>query len=359
MRNSLALIILVSGLIGFLLVSENSAYAKEPLDGDIETNQTQKGCVGDLCFEVRGLEDDQSKMVFLSSPLKQYTSGISIEKILCKDGLELVMKKSDGSPACVKPDSVAPLIERGWAMHVLPDYAKNENNTSEMFNGGFLDVTTEFVSYDGTQGFLAKPTTSGDFPGVVMVHEWWGLNENIQQMAKELSSHGYVVLAVDLYNGKVAKTSDEARALISAFDGEEGISNMNSAVSFLNENHNVEKIGSIGWCFGGAQSLNLALNNENMDATVIYYGRLVTDSEQLSSINWPVLGIFAELDQGIPVSNVNEFESALNDLGIPNEIFIYPGVDHAFANPSGDRYAPEETKDAWSKTLVFFEENLK
>ncbi len=134
---------------------------------------------------------------------------------------------------------------------------------------------------------------------------------------------------------------------------------MNSAVRYLEERFDVESIGSIGWCFGGGQSLNLALNNSGMDATVIYYGRLVTDPSALSKISWPVLGIFAGLDTGIPEETVREFESALNDLGIENEIIIYPGVKHAFANPSGDRYAPEESKDAWEKTLGFFEANLK
>jgi carboxymethylenebutenolidase len=96
-----------------------------------------------------------------------------------------------------------------------------------------------------------------------------------------------------------------------------------------------------------------------MDATVIYYGRLTSDPERLSSISWPVLGIFAGLDTGITAESVNEFEKTLNDLGIQNEIHIYPNVNHAFANPSGERYAPEETKDAWEKTLAFLEQTLK
>jgi len=134
---------------------------------------------------------------------------------------------------------------------------------------------------------------------------------------------------------------------------------MNFAASYIQENHNVEKLGSIGWCFGGGQSLNLALNNQNMDATVIYYGSLITEQESLSNISWPVLGIFAEFDKGIPVDSVNDFETFLDDLDIPNEIHIYPGVDHAFANPSGERFAPDESKDAWQKTIEFLELNLK
>ena len=134
---------------------------------------------------------------------------------------------------------------------------------------------------------------------------------------------------------------------------------MNSAVSLLNDDYSTNTMGSIGWCFGGGHSLNLALDNNEMDATVIYYGSLVTNSDNLSSIDWPVLGIFAELDKGIPVATVNEFESALNEVGVDNQIHIYDGVDHAFANPSGEKHAPEESKAAWDQTISFLELNLK
>jgi len=216
------------------------------------------------------------------------------------------------------------------------------------------------IAYFGdTSGYLAKPVISGNYPGIVMIHEWWGLNDNIKKMADKLASHGFIVLAVDLYDGNVATTSDQARQLSASYDSEIGIQNMNSATTFIGENYSSEKIGSIGWCFGGSQSLNLALNNDDMDATVIYYGSLVTDPEKLSSIHWPILGIFAELDKGITVDSVHEFESSLNELGIQNDINIYSGVDHAFANPSGERFAPDESKDAWGKTIVFLGSNLK
>jgi len=192
-----------------------------------------------------------------------------------------------------------------------------------------------------------------------MIHEWWGLNENIKEMAKKLASHGYVVLAVDLYDGKIATTSEEARMLVTSFDKNNGIQNMNSAISYLDEHYSPMKIGSMGWCFGGGQSLNLALNNNKLDATVIYYGSLVTDKTALSTITWPVLGIFAELDKGITPVTVHDFENSLNELKINNEIIIYPGVDHAFANPSGTSYAPDVSQDAWQKTLEFLDSSLK
>ena len=298
-------------------------------------------------------------IAYFPPPLKQIQEGTEPSNVTCTEGLELVMKLSNGQPACIKPSSIEKLIQRGWAIHILPDYT-NENTNSEIFTLGEFAVDVMNVDYfQNSNGYLAKPSADGEYPAVIMIHEWWGLNDNVRDMAEKLASHGYVVFAVDLYDGQVATTADQARELRSSFDEQYWNENMNVATEYIQEQYSPEKMGSIGWCFGGQQSLNLAINNEEMDATVIYYGRLVTEPETLSSINWPILGIFAELDQGIPPSQVNEFESALNDLDITNDIHIYPGVDHAFANPSGERYAPEASMDAWQKTIEFFEINLK
>ena len=298
-------------------------------------------------------------IAYFLPPLKQINDGIEPTRVTCTEGLELVMKLSNWNPACVKPTSVAKLIERGWAVHVLPDVDSNTIQNSELLENGNYDVQTSLVNYDDNTGFLAKPVSERIFPGIILIHEWWGLNDNIKDTAEQLASHGYIVLAVDLFDGIVATDAPTAMQLVGDFEQEEANMNMNDAVKFLQSNQDTEFIGSIGWCFGGAQSLNLALINEDMDATVIYYGRLVTESEILSKISWPVLGIFAELDQGIPTDSVNAFEDTLNELEIPNEIYIYQGVDHAFANPTGERYAPQEADDAWQKTLKFLEMNLK
>jgi carboxymethylenebutenolidase len=224
--------------------------------------------------------------------------------------------------------------------------------------------------FDGSLGYLVYPssanttgTSAGQqqqkLPAVVMVHEWWGLNDNIKDMADELASEGYVVLAADLYNGEVAADPNRARELSSSVreNPQQAISNLQSAVQYLTSlpNINSSRIAALGWCFGGGQALQLALNSEQhpLAATVIYYGNLVNDTNELSKINWPVLGIFGDQDQAVPVESANAFEQALNETGITNEIYIYPGVGHAFANPSGDNYAPEETADAWEKTLAF------
>ena len=270
------------------------------------------------------------------------------------------MKTSDGSPACVRTSSVSTLIERGWAIHVLPEYSKEGVKNSDMFDGGPLEIKTASVKYfENTTGYVAKPTQEGNFPGIILIHEWWGLNDNIKSMARGLASHGYVVIAVDLYAGQVATTPDGARQLLLSFDVQKGISNIDAAINLLKQDYSANKVATIGWCFGGSQSLNYALSGNKLDATVIYYGQPVTNTTKLSAIKWPVLGFFGENDQSIAVDKVKEFKSALDSIGVENEIHIYPGLGHAFANPSGMNYAPEETKDAWNKTLSFLDNHLK
>ena len=355
--------LLLSSLFLVFSIGMNSfpiLYADQAIGKSAWEVTSDDVCGDKLCSEIElNSALGASSIAYFPPPLKQIRDGQNPVNVTCTEGKELVLKQSNGLPACLNPSSVEKLIARGWAIHVLPDYS-DQNNNSEIFTLGEYVIESESVKYfDDMTGYLTKPTTGGSFPAIVMIHEWWGLNDNIKEMADKLASHGYVVLAVDLYDGEVATTSEQARELISSYDPEQGLQNMNSATLFLTDNYAPEKIGSIGWCFGGGQSLQLALGNNEMDATVIYYGSLVTDTETLSSIDWPVLGIFAELDNGITTDTVNAFESSLNELEIQNEINIYSGVDHAFANPSGDRYAPEESKDAWGKTMAFLESNLK
>ena len=245
-------------------------------------------------------------------------------------------------------------------LYALSRKGQNMQTNSQMLEGE-SDSNIEAIDalyYKQSKGFFAKPKGAGSFPAVVMVHEWWGLNQNIKDMAKELAREGYMVLAVDLYNGRVAAAPEEAQKLVGALNQDEATANMRAAAQFL-KNNGASKLASLGWCFGGGQSLKLALSGEPLDATVIYYGNLTSDKNQLAKIKWPVLGIFGEDDQAVPVSSVRDFEAALDSLNIQKDIHIYPGVGHAFANPSGANYAPNETKDAWAKTLAFLGANLK
>jgi carboxymethylenebutenolidase len=234
----------------------------------------------------------------------------------------------------------------------------NMGNTANLQN-----KTVEY--FQDAQGYLVYPVSSNDtvskkLPAVVMIHEWWGLNENIKNMANLLAKQGFVVLAADLYKGEVANNPERAMELVQIARNNQNnsINNLQSAVKYLSSLQNVDssKIASLGWCFGGGQSLQLALNSQEhpLAATILYYGTpLVTDKALLSKIKWPVLGIFGDKDQAIPVEEINQFGNSLNQSGITNNIHIYKGLGHAFANPSGDNYAPKETEDAWQKTLSF------
>jgi carboxymethylenebutenolidase len=241
-----------------------------------------------------------------------------------------------------------------------------ENKTVNYFDNasGYLVYPTISSPSLSIENNISANTNNNTFPAVVMIHENKGLNENIKSMANLLAKEGYVVLAVDLFNGEVTTDQKRASELTQAIRDNPAIAitNLKSAVTYLASlpNVNPDKIASLGWCFGGQQSLQLALNSEEhpLSATVIYYGRLVTEPETLSKIHWPILGIFGDQDQSIPVESVKKFEEALNANGITNEIYIYEGVGHAFANPSGDNYAPKETQDAWEKTVSFLKKYL-
>lgn len=230
---------------------------------------------------------------------------------------------------------------------------------SKMIASGSAEVSAQDINYFGnTKGYYAYPKVDGDYPGVVMMHEWWGLNSNIRDMARILASNGYRVLAVDLFDGKVAQNMQEAQKYVSDINEKVAITNMNSAKQFL-ISKKATKIGALGWCFGGGQTLQFSMASKGLSATVLYYGTPSTDSAKLKNITWPLLGFFGDQDTSIPVASVSSFKKALDDLKIINEIYIYKGVGHAFANPTGPNYAETETKDAWTKTINFLEKYLK
>lgn len=228
-------------------------------------------------------------------------------------------------------------------------------------------VVTKDVAYaelDGRKinGFLARPEMAEGLPGLIVIHEWWGLNDNVRAMAERFAAEGYVALAVDLYEGEVGEDRDGAARLArAARDRPQQVEeNLRQAWKFLGQELKVPRIGVVGWCFGGGWSLRTALAlGDGIDATVIYYGRLETDPAALESLTSPVLGIFGALDKGIPVETVREFESALDSLGKEASIHVYEGADHAFANPSGTRYNAKAAEDAWEKTMAFFASNLR
>lgn len=232
------------------------------------------------------------------------------------------------------------------------------------------EVTAEEVVY-GTvggreaTGYLARPASAAPdeaLPAVVLVHEWWGLNDNMRMTARRLAGEGYRALAVDLYGGEVAEDAQGARALMQGVteNPDRGAAHLAAAADFLRTERDAPAVGIVGWCFGGGWALQGALRFPGRyDAAVMYYGRVVTDRGELARLDDPLLGLFGAEDRGIPVAEVREMEGALDELGKDVEVVVYEGAGHAFANPSGDAYRPEPAADAWRRTLAFFGEHLK
>ncbi len=192
---------------------------------------------------------------------------------------------------------------------------------------------------------------------VLLVHEWWGLNDQIKSVAGELAAEGYVALAVDLYGGRATDSQDEAQALMQAVDPAVAGDTLASWIAWLRGQDKVAgKVGTIGWCFGGGWSLNAAILSP-VEATVVYYGRVNQPKEELAKLHGPVLGHFASRDQWINQQMVGGFEAAMKALGKPFESHWYE-ADHAFANPSGGRYDAADAQLAWRRTLEFFRANL-
>lgn len=203
------------------------------------------------------------------------------------------------------------------------------------------------------------PDATGPVPAVVVVHEWWGLNDHIRHWADRLAARGYAALAVDLYDGRVATTPDEALAAMKQVDGDRALQRLKAAHDFLQTDDRVQapSTGVIGWCFGGGWSLRLGLAEPELDAVVVYYGRLVDDPEQLATLDAPLLGIFGEQDKGIPGQAIDRFEEQLTELGKRHAIHRYP-ADHAFANPSSNHYDAPAADDAWGKVQAFLDKHL-
>jgi len=236
----------------------------------------------------------------------------------------------------------------------------------------FLAATSAFaadgkpVSYksgdETVQGILYTPTGKGPFPALIVIHEWWGLNDWVKDQSSKLADQGYVSLAIDLYRGKVATTPDMAHEIMRGVPEDRAKRDLHAAFEFLASQPSVRKdrIGSIGWCMGGGYSLDVALQEPALAADVINYGHLATDADALKKINAPILGLFGAKDNGIPPADVRKFEEALKTLGKKIDVKIYDDAGHAFENPNNkEGYRPEDATDAWKRTLDFLSVTLK
>ena len=228
--------------------------------------------------------------------------------------------------------------------------------------GEVVGAEVSYGELDGValNGYLVEPAGAGDdLPALIVIHEWWGLNDNVRKMADRLAAEGYRALAVDLYQGKVAADVPDALKLMTNLteNPDPAGENLRAAYAYLDER--ADSVGVIGWCLGGRWSLQTALlMPDTIDAAVIYYGNVTSDHEQLGRLEMPVLGHFASNDQVVPTQSVIDFEAAMQELGKDVDVYIYEGAQHGFSNPSGQAYNAEYAEQAWGRTTAFLSQNL-
>jgi len=214
---------------------------------------------------------------------------------------------------------------------------------------------------DTGQGFLYLPGGSGRHAAVVVIQEWWGVNDWVKEQAQHFANEGYVALAVDLYRGKVATDPEMAHELMRGLPQDRGVRDLTSAVAWLEHQPDVDphRIGAIGWCMGGGYAAQLAVADPELKAVVINYGSLPTDKTALGQIHAQVLGNFGALDRGITPDDVHAFADAMQSLGKSVDVKIYPDAGHAFENPNNAAgYKPADAEDAQKRSHDFLSEHL-
>ncbi len=194
-------------------------------------------------------------------------------------------------------------------------------------------------------------------PSILLIHEWWGLNDQIKAVAADLVDQGYSALSVDLYDGKVADNPDDARAHMNAVDAAEANETLGAWIDWLRARDDTTgKIGTVGWCFGGGWSLNASIDRP-IEATVIYYGNVAKSAAELAPLSGPVIGHFATKDQWINKDMVDGFEGAMAEAGKSLTAYWYE-AEHAFANPTRASYDEADAALAWQRTMEFYAANL-
>jgi carboxymethylenebutenolidase len=219
------------------------------------------------------------------------------------------------------------------------------------------------IALGNLSGYLARPTASdGPWPGLIVVQEWWGLNEDIRNIADRFAAEGYLAFAPDAYHGELAQIgeNEKAMALMQKYgmDAPQAIHSVYPA--FKTHPDCNGKIGAVGFCFGGRIALNLAILEPGLNAACIFYGgRMEMLFDKLGAIRCPVLGLFGDADVSIPVGAVEQFDKLLIRHNIPHEIKVYPNSGHAFFRDGDPQsYRPEAAADAWERVKKFFAVNL-
>ncbi len=244
--------------------------------------------------------------------------------------------------------AAAPLCSGGEASRAVPP----EADTSRVRLGSGPSASDAFVAW---------PSGSGRAPGVLVLHEWWGLDGQIREVARQLASQGYVAVVPDLYHGEVASDPEHARALASRLSLEDAFATVDAAARWLRAEPRTARarLGLVGFCMGGGLAERYALRTSGLSAVVMFYGQPETDPAKLAALGAPLQGHFGAEDSSIPLAKVEELRSALAKADKPGEIYVYPGAGHAFMHEGNDTYRPDAARQAWARLLAFLQDRLK
>jgi carboxymethylenebutenolidase len=224
-------------------------------------------------------------------------------------------------------------------------------------------VNTSIANPNGPEvrAFVARPSTPGPHPAVIMIHEWWGLKPEIVGKAEALAQEGYVVIAPDTFRGSTTGWIPRAIYQVTTTPAEQVDGDLEAVFDWLSAQPDVQadRIAIMGFCYGGGASLRYSLSNDQLAATAVFYGSTIADAERLRVLSGPVLGVFGSADNAIPVSEVQAFEAALDQAGVPNQVTIYEGQPHAFVKSIEEIRQGGPQQEAWNELLDFLRQNLQ
>ncbi len=248
-----------------------------------------------------------------------------------------------------------------------PASAQRPSNTQTDLPPAARAVVAETLAYAEVDERLVKghfvfPEDMVDpLPAIILIHEWWGLNNEMRAIADRIAAEGYIVLAIDLFSGKVATLPTDARNLMVEVVENPDLAaiNIESAYQWILATTGAKQVAAVGYGFGGGWSLKAALNlPEKLDAAVIYYGQVAGNEDALAALKTPVLGMFGGADKIIPIDSVRQFETQMEGLDKACEIEIYPGAKSGFASPGSRNFNSRTANESWNKMLSFLQQYL-
>ena len=285
---------------------------------------------------------------------------------------ETLLAAAEPRPAVAPPMVVITAPEADAPAIAMPSATTGKSDANQPHparllpdaESGLPAILGETIRYPGTEGevltgYLAQQESGGRWPGVVVIQEWWGLNDHIKDVVRRFAQAGFVGLAPDLYHGLVVSEPDEARKAVMELDLGTAVQEIRQAIRTLATRDNVlgPKVGLVGFCMGGRLVLRTSLVEPQVGAAVVFYGSPLKP-EEARELKAPLLGLYGAQDQGNPVDSVRAMEQALNDAGIENEFHIYD-APHAFFNDTRDSYREDAARDAWQHTLDWLREHVR